>query len=317
MNTFKTELALTEESQEDHLNFNESLVAASTKKVMLEIEAKSRDSYQVPIDCIRPLPNFNVRVHDAAYEQHIEQLTNSILMNGYYQDKPLAGYVADVDGQKIIYLTDGYSRFAAVTRANERGGKFATLPMSIKPASASMEDLVVGMWAANEGKPLTPYEKSIVCKRLIGYGWDEEQIAERFGITKTYVNQLLMLIGAPIEIRRLVQEGKISADRAVFMLKKFGAKEAVAMLTNAEKQAEASGKTKIAAKHLPGAAYAKAVKKQAPVLADTLKSVKADPAYASLAPQLRTKLDELFAKLDEANAKDDKVGVDGSDSESK
>jgi ParB family chromosome partitioning protein len=309
------ELALTEESQGSYIGFNEMLTAGSVKKVMAEIEAKSRDAYQVPITCVRLLPNFNVRVHDAAYEAHIEQLTHSILKNGYYQDKPLAGYVAEVDGQKVIYLTDGYSRFAAVGRANERGASILTLPMAFKPASTSMEDLTVDIWAANEGKPLTPYEKSVICKRLTGYGWDEEQIAERFGITKAYVNQLLMLIGSPIAIRRLVQEGKISADRAVYMLKKFGAKEAVEMLTNAEKQAEASGKTKIAAKHLPGAAYANAVKKQAPVMVDTLKGVKADPAYASLSPDIRSKLDELLAKLDEANGPADNAGAEAPESE--
>lgn len=297
MNMLTTEMALTNDVQEAHVGFNELLTPASVKKVMAEIEAKSRDSYQVPISCIRLLPNFNVRIHDAAYEAHIEQLTKSILKDGFYQDKPLAGYVAEVDGEKIIYLTDGYSRYAAVARANTRGSSIEVLTMAIKPASTSMEDLTVGIWASNEGKPLTPYEKAVICKRLVGYGWDDDQIADRFTITRAYVNQLLMLIGAPIEIRRLVQEGRISADAAISYIKKFGAKEAVALLTQAGTKAESEGKTKIAAKYLPGAAYAKAVKKQAPVMADTLKSVKADPGYASLSPDVRTKLDDLLAKL--------------------
>lgn len=296
MNTTSTN-GLTEESQEAALGFNEVLTSTSIKATMAAAGAPSRDLWQVNLDHILMLPNFNVRVHDTKYEEHIEQIKRSILKDGFFQDKPLAGFAAKENGVQVIYLTDGYTRYEATKRANVEGANIPALPMVIKPPGTSMEDLTVGIWASNEGKPLTPYEKAVVCKRLIGYGWTEEQIAERFNVTTNYVRQLLTVIGAPIEIRRMVQDGVVSLDRAFFVINKMGAKEAVAMLTGAAEQAQAQGKTKIAAKHLPGATYAKVVKKQAPAMADTLKSVQSDPAYASLSPETRTKLDEVLSKL--------------------
>lgn len=282
---------------EAQLAFDKTLMFGGVKRLMNDIKAKSRDNYQVPIELIHEIPNFNVRVHDESYDLHIDDLAQSMLTEGFYQDKPLAGMVISEGGKDKIYLVDGYTRRLGVMRANKLGASITTVPMVFKSASTSLEDLNVGLVRANEGRPLTPFEKGIVCKRLEGYGMERAQIAKRLNLSAVYVGQLLMLMGAPNEVRKLVQAGKLSAENALAAMKKHGEK-AVDVLKTANAQAEASGKKRITEKSLPGAKLAKVIKKQAPVMAETLRSVKADPGFSALAPELREKLEALLGTLD-------------------
>lgn len=279
------------------LAFEKTLAFGGVKRLMNDIKAKSRDNYQVPLELIREIPNFNVRVHDESYEKHIDDLSQSMLVEGFYQDKPLAGIVVTENGKDVIYVTDGYTRRKAALRASERGATIATVPMVFKSAATSLEDLTVALVRSNEGRPLTPFEKGIVCKRLEGYGMERAEIARRVNLSTVYVGQLLMLMGAPNEIRKLVQAGKLSAENALAAMKKHGEK-AVEVLRTANEQAEASGKKRITEKSLPGSILAKVIKKQAPVMAETLRSVKADPGFSALSPELREKLESLLGTLD-------------------
>ncbi|PNE59854.1 hypothetical protein A8H39_01525 [Paraburkholderia fungorum] len=279
------------------LAFSTEVSFGGSKSLMTAVKAKSRDLWQVPVELIQELPNFNVRVHDDAYDQHIDFLAQSMVENGFYQDKPLAGYVANVDGKNVVYVTDGYSRLKAIPRANKLGASITTVPMVFKSAATSLEDLTIALVTSNEGKPLTPFEKGIVCKRLEGYGMERPEIAKRLKISTVYVGQLLTLMGAPNEIRKLVQAGKLSAENALAAMKKHGA-QAVEVLRTANAQAAASGQKRITEKSLPGAQLAKVIKKQAPVMAETLRNVKADPGFSALAPALREKLEALLGTLD-------------------
>lgn len=298
--TQQEENALFGATLEAQLAFDKNLTFGGVKRLMTDIKAKSRDSYQVPIELIHEIPNFNPRVHDEAYEQHIEDYTQSMLVEGFYQDKPLAGIVITEGGKDKIYVTDGYTRRASVLRANQRGASIATVPMVFKSAATSIEDLTVALVRSNEGRPLTPFEKGIVCKRLDSYGMERAEIARRVGLSAVYVGQLLTLMGAPNEIRKLVQAGKLSAENALAAMKKHGEK-AVEVLRAANAQAEASGKKRITEKSLPGAKLAKVIKKQAPVMAETLRSVKADPGFSALSPELREKLESLLGTLDSSD----------------
>lgn len=62
---------------------------------------------------------------------------------------------------------------------------------------------------------------------------------------------------------------------------------------------------KVTAKHTHF--FAPAVKKAAPVLYDTINEVRNDPAYASISPALREKVEALVKALDDAKAKDGEV----------
>ncbi len=293
--------------------FNTTLVAGSVKSAMKAADAKSRDLWQVPLDQIRTLPEFNVRIRDDAYLAHLRNIVNSIKDEGFYQHKPLDGFVANEDGVNVIYLTGGHTRFEATSIANTEGAQIETLPIIISPQGTSREDLVVALVKSNEGKPLSPYETAIVCKRLINYGWPVVQIAKRLDMTEFYVEGLLMLIGAPQEIREMVLAGQVAATTAIQALRQYGS-GAVAHLQNGLAHAKASGSHRVTGKHLPGQAFKKKIAKSAPAIYASLKDVKIDPGYAHLSEPLREKLDDLLQQLEEAEK--DAAGATESNGES-
>ena len=64
----------------------------SIKRAM-EHAGKS-DLWSVPIGEIKVHPNFNVRVKDKEYHAAVREIADSIIANGFYKDKALAGFVA-------------------------------------------------------------------------------------------------------------------------------------------------------------------------------------------------------------------------------
>lgn len=51
-------------------------------------------------------PGLNVRMHTPEYETHIAAITQPIMENGYYPNKPIVGFVAREEGENVIYITD-------------------------------------------------------------------------------------------------------------------------------------------------------------------------------------------------------------------
>lgn len=232
------------------LSFANDLVAGNVKAAMREAGAASSDLWKVPRDQIRILDGFNVRsTDDPDYRAHIRSIADSIKENGFYQDKPLSGFVGKDGKADVIFLTDGHSRLAAVDIAVSEGAEITVLPVVIKPRGTSMEDLTVALYTSNTGRPLTPFETGVICKRLVGYGWEPREIAKRLGLTSKYVNDLLGLVGAPKAVRELVTTGLVSATTAIKTIRDYGA-TASQTLNDAVTQAKASGKNRVTAKNL-------------------------------------------------------------------
>lgn len=227
----------------------ENITPGSVKAAMKEVGASSSDLWMVPYEDIRVIPGFNVRVRNAEYEAHVRNIKDSIIANGYYRDKPLEGYVAKEDGKNVIYVTGGHTRHEAAGLAIEEGHPLEALPVIVKPAGTSQEDLTVALVTGNSGRPLTPIEMAIVVKRLQGFGLDTKTIANRLGYGKKYIEDLLTLLSAPAAVRKLVEQGKVSATLALSELKK-DASGAAKKLTEAAKTVEATGKTKVTKKAL-------------------------------------------------------------------
>ena len=100
-----------------------------------------------------------------------------------------------------------------------------------------MEDLTIALVTSNSGEKLRPFEVAKVCKRLIGYGMTEADIAKRLMLTRAYVLDLLNLLAAPAEIREMVSGGKISATEATKTIKKHG-KDAAEVIATAAKESK-------------------------------------------------------------------------------
>lgn len=237
---------------------NIELNAGNVKAAMREAADVSSDLWKVPLDHIHVIEGCNVPSKAAEHKTHVGDLAESILSNGFYAHKPLAGYVALEDGKQIIYLTDGHCRFEAVQLAISRGAEIYALPVVVSPKGTSLEDLTVGLVMSNSGKPLTPYEVGIVCKRLMDFGWDEKQIIKRLAMTMQRVRDLLALIGPPNAVRDLVIAGSVSATQAIETLKRHGSGASEKLATGVAK-AKIVGKKKATKKHIDGKPTCRAV----------------------------------------------------------
>ncbi|MBU0801153.1 MAG: hypothetical protein KKA05_09130 [Alphaproteobacteria bacterium] len=272
------------------------LVAGSIKGAMKEAGAASRDLWFVPRGQIRVIQDFNVRIEGPGLEAHIRWLADSMKSEGFKSEHPLAGYVAREGDASVIYITDGHCRLRASDLAVSEGAEIELLPMVISTKAKSLEDITVGMGRAASGKPLEALEKAALCKRLSNWGWEESRIAERLGMTTTYVRDLLTLIGAPVQVRELVAQDKISASAALQAMATHGNK-VVEKLNEGLAKAKAMGKARMTPRHMsdPGE---KVVAKEGPKLFSVAKELRSDPGFAHLSEPVQKKLTELLAQIE-------------------
>lgn len=235
-------------------DFNVELVPGIAKDALSAAGAKAVASavHMIPVGALRVIDGFNVRVTGTKdYESGIAELTNSILSEGFYKDKPLVGYAGKDGEESVIYLTDGHRRLEAVKKAIAGGAnEIEAVPVIVKPASTNMVDLTVAL--AKTGTALSPYELSIIVKRLIGYGADESMVAQRLGVTKRYVSDLMVLQGAPTKVRNMVMGGQVSATLAIQALREDPA-AAEKKLAEAVKVAKSLGLDRATNKHVGAA----------------------------------------------------------------
>jgi ParB family transcriptional regulator, chromosome partitioning protein len=274
--------------------FTGELSAGNVKAAMKDVGAVSADLWQVEPSRLRILDGFNVRVKNAAYAARVRAIADSITVNGFYKDKPLAGFVAREDDDNVIYVTGGHRRHEAVLLAISEGVEVPSVPVIVSPKGTSMEDLTVALVVGNDGEPVSLYEAAIACKRLAGFGWSSQEIARRLGYASAqYVDGLLALVSAPLAIRKMVMENVIAATTAIDAIKKHGNKALDVLLAALVK----SGGGRVTTKHMPQAEFKKAVRKQAEPLYNTLTKVQSDPSYPMLSGELRHLLEQLLKDI--------------------
>lgn len=231
-------------------DFSPELSRGNLKAAMADAGAKNPHSlWSVPPDQLRVIEGFNGRIRTPEYLEHLATVQASIRENGYYQDKPLAGFVAKDNGADIIYVTEGHTRFEAVRNLITEGMEFETIPVVIKPNGTSVEDLTIALVTSNEGRPFTPYETALMVKRLVGMGLDVPTIAKRLAKTQTYIDDLLTLVAAPKAVRDMVVVGHVSATLAISEVKAHGS-QATGRLKAGLEKALAKGKSKVTGKHM-------------------------------------------------------------------
>ena len=273
-------------------------VPGSTKGVMKELGAKSQDLWYPPLDEIHIYPNFNPRVESEERTAKIRWLADQMKMHGFKRKHPLSVVVTKENGKDKIYLTDGHTRYAAAKLARSEGADIQNVPVVSEPSGKSMEDLTFDLVLANSGEKLKPIELAIVCKRLVNFGNESPAIAEKLGMSGTYVENLLMLAAAPIEIRKMVMADKVAANHAIEMMRKHGT-GALALLQAQLEKALADGKDKIKPSQSPERVIAKRMTKAAPKMFETFGSLRTDPAYNSLSSDLRSKIEDLLKSIDQ------------------
>lgn len=189
-------------------------------------------------------PGWNVRVWKADDEEDLN-LAKSIAKIGV-QD-PL--HVFREAGK--VFISEGHRRIGATMYAiaNLGADHIRKVPVIAEQRGTSEADLVVRQLL--DGKPKTPYEQAQLFKRLVGYGWTVEEIAEQACKSVAAVNMGLDLMGAPEGVKKLVASGKVSATLAVQTVSKEGGQGALETLTEAVSNAAEQGKEKATARDLP------------------------------------------------------------------
>jgi ParB family chromosome partitioning protein len=215
--------------------------------------ATNTNMMMVAPDQLTILDGFNLRITGTPdYEAGIREIAESIKANGFYRDKPFSVKIVGFDdGSSGFAIMDGHRRYAALQIALlEAPGCVEQVPIVEVRKGTTMADALIAMMQTGVG--LTAYEKSLGVSRLVKAGLDEAQIAQRLGMSKQYVGNLIVLCSMPLKIRNMVQEGKVSASAAV---REFQAdpRTAVARLSEGLETAKARGKEKAAPKDIKGA----------------------------------------------------------------
>lgn len=229
--------------------FSRDLVAGNVKNAMKSVDAKSRDLWMVTPSSLKILSDFNVRPKNDEYFACVREIADSIKANGFYPHKPFAVIVIKENGEDVLAVYDGHTRYDGLQLAISEGFSVERVPAVSAPAGTSLEDITIGLHKNNSGSPLSPMGIAILCKRLVGYGMDVDEIATRMGFTAPYVTNLLSLMSAPKKIRDLVADGKVAATLAIATLREEG-ENAVSVLEAGLVSAVAAGKVKITAKVL-------------------------------------------------------------------
>lgn len=281
-------------------DFSYDMLLGGIKEAMTGV--KSRDLWMLAaadIPSLNVMEGLNVRVKDAALDAHVRSLANSMKSIGFKASRPLEVVVLEEDGKLRITVTDGHCRLAAVRLAIAEGAAIKAIPLVTLPSKGTnLPDLVAGLVLSNTGKELTPFEKSLVCKRLLNYGWSEAQIAQRLDYSVANVNLLLDLASAPLSIVTMVQKGEVSANFAVETMRKHRG-EALKVLQEGLAVAKSVGKKSVTKKYMPGAALEGLVKRKAGSLYETMKDLTEDPGYSGLTEANRSKLNGLLADIAE------------------
>lgn len=244
------------------VNLDLTLEAGKMKAITEAATSKSAE-YVVRVDQLRTIPGFNVRVTETTdYRSDLDALKGSIRENGFYANKPLAGYIGKDGDDDVIYVTDGHRRLQAVQEINDEalndGEAIEGLPVVLKPADSSMGDLTIALVQDNSGRPLTPYEMGVVVQRLAGMKdgdgnplYAKADIARKLSITERYIDDLNVLVGAPAKVRTAVLEGSVASTLAIQELRR-NPKKAEERLLAAVSKAKAAGKSKATRKHVEG-----------------------------------------------------------------
>jgi len=238
----------------------------STKHGIKDLAIGRSDTYRIDPRELRVKEGWNSRVKnfdpadpdDLALAQSIAQVGVKQNITVYWEEG-------------APFISDGHRRYGATLYAIEHlGAEIKSVPVQTEERYSSEADRVFSQIVRNSGKPLAPIEQAQVFKRLIDLGWSETDIANKSGLNRAWIVELLTLRASPDAITKLVESGKVAATLAIQTLKqnKGDVKAASDALSDAVSTAEAEGKSRATAKHM--------AKEKPASLRDQLKAFMAD-----------------------------------------
>lgn len=271
------------------------------KQVMADANAKSQDLWMVNPNLLYVQPGYNPRVQNRVYFEGVRLLAEEMKVKGFRKDKPIAAYIAKIDGVDRLVVQDGHRRTASVQLAISEGADIQAVPVVLIERNQDMKALTLGLLHANDGAPFSTYEKAILVKRLKALDMADKDIAVEMRITAAAVGQLYTLATAPDTIQKLVETGQVSAYAAIDAIKEHG-DEAQGVLEGRVSTANSKGQKRATAKHDPKAARERRAKSLGYEFYKALdKFFKNEPeAVKKMSTPLYTELDALMTKVDDA-----------------
>lgn len=251
--------------------------------------AVAGETRRVPVGDIHVLENLNLRVRGTTeYDQAVDEFAASITANGFYDDKPLAGYL---DGDGKVIVVDGHRRLEAIQKVNNLsldGDVITDVPVVLKPEDATLADLTVAMIQSSSGKDLTMFEKGLGVRRLMADGMDKPEISRRLAVSEKTLDNWLLVASVPAKARDMLLDGKVTSTHVL------RTKGDVARLSAMIDKATAAGRSR--AREGDGeltAGKRRTVKE--PALAapyDPATAMTADEAYATVATSVTSSADD-------------------------
>ena len=229
-----------------------NIVRAGFKSTVNKVGGSTRDMGNVPIEALKIRKGYNVRLRGQRYTQRVNALAQSILANGYRQDKPITCSVEREEGGEVIYVVSGHTRLAAIHLANEQGAGIVSVPVISVPEGTTSADLTFDLFISNDCEPLSMYEQGILNERLMrDEGLTAVDIARSQGVTEGHIRNTLELRKAPPQIVQWFADGVVAETLALEIMRKHGEK-AVQIIQKGLDKATLAGKTKVTAAAVDG-----------------------------------------------------------------
>jgi ParB-like chromosome segregation protein Spo0J len=144
-----------------------------------------------------------------------------------------------------ITPVDGQHRLDAALLAISEGAKIRAL--ECRQFRGNAADAVLHQVRSQDGLKMTPLVLADRYRKLLGWGWTAQQVAEQAGKSAQHVRDTLALLDATPEVQSMLAKGQVSADVVRKAVRQHGADAGEVLAGDLEK-AQAAGKTKVTPK---------------------------------------------------------------------
>ncbi len=186
-----------------------------------ENEVSSKKMFEIPVHLIEVEPGFNNRIdygHNSEKGNSFPTLMGSIKRIGV---KEAIRVIPHPTKKGHYILREGHRRMKAVELINKAtGGQIKKVPALIA-AKETIEESLIRMITANNGKDLEDIEIGLTCQKLVDFKWSVKDIAEYTGLTEARVYTCLRLAKLPKKYHESIAKGEIEGNVLVNLLKEF------------------------------------------------------------------------------------------------
>lgn len=205
-------------------------------------DTSKSDLYSVAPHLLMEEDGFNTRgmYCDDYYELPEVKAGIRLLAEAYTRGDYVPPIIVKVrDGN--VYVREGHRRRRAILMAIEEGAEIRKVQVLEHKGDEAEQSLLIA--TSNDGLPLTPLERAVIYGRLSKWGWSDQEIATRVGRTVTHVRNGLQLLELPLDLKKMIQAGEVSATYAAELYGEHG-DNTIDVLRSAQDQTGSGGDEK-------------------------------------------------------------------------